>query len=118
MLVLLPHGVCVDPEIVKFFHIRTERPKGPGKPIMHTVVMKTDEEGFLVVAATDDREEAVKLSQTCAKLINKALGVEDEEEEKPKATQPAPSAAASAAPAKAPAANEDDDWGDEDDDDW
>ncbi|MCA9566431.1 MAG: hypothetical protein KC656_01255 [Myxococcales bacterium] len=79
MLVVLPHGICVDPEIVKFFNIRTERPKGPGGPQVHTVVMKTDEEHLLIIGATEDRDEAEKLSTECARRINKALGAETEE---------------------------------------
>lgn len=81
MLVVLPHGICVDPEIVKFFNIRTERPKGPGGEMVHTVVLKTDEEHLLIIGASESREEAEALSVECARRINKALGSEDEDED-------------------------------------
>ena len=106
MLVVLPHGVCVDPEIVKFFNVRTERPKGPNQGLSHTVVLKTDEEHLLIIGSTGDRDEAVALSVECARRINKALGEEVNEDSSTSA--------------------EDEDWGEDaeasadndDDDDW
>lgn len=105
MLVVLPHGVCVDPEIVKFFNIRSERPKGPAGVTVHTVVLKTDEEHLLIIGSTDSREEAETLSVECARRVNKALGedVEDADDD-PEDDDPPD--------------DEDADEDDDDDDDW
>lgn len=71
MLVSLPHGIAVDPDIVKFITIRMERPQGPQGPTIFTVVMKTDaDENFHVIGAYDNRKEAEKLSKECARRIN------------------------------------------------
>lgn len=79
MLVVLPHGIAVDPEIVKYVTIRPERPQGPKGPIIFSVVMKTDaDEHLQVLGAYDKREEAQALSGECAKRINKALGADDD----------------------------------------
>lgn len=98
MLVVLPHGVCVDPEIVKFFNVRTER-KGPTGQPLHTVVLKTDEEHLLIIGSSEDREEAETLSVECARRINRALG--EEETEAADEVEP-----------------EEEDLDDDDDDDW
>lgn len=83
MLVILPHGVAVDPEIVKYLTIRTDRqPGAPPNQLVFTVFMKTDVDEHLQSLGTfDNREEAEALSLECARRINKALGAGDEEEE-------------------------------------
>lgn len=82
MLCVLPHGVCVDPEIVKYISIRADRPAAqPNAKMVFSVIMKTDADDHLqVIASFDDRAEAEGLSLECAKRINKALGVEPEED--------------------------------------
>ena len=81
MLCVLPHGVCVDPEIVKYISIRADRPAGqPTAKMVFSVIMKTDADDHLqVIASFDDRTEAESLTLECAKRINKALGVEPDE---------------------------------------
>lgn len=83
MLCVLPHGVCVDPEIVKYISIRADRPAAqPNAKMVFSVIMKTDADDHLqVIASFDDRGEAEALSIACAKRINKALGVDSEEDE-------------------------------------
>lgn len=81
MLVVLPHGTCVDPEIVKLVTIRVDRPQGPGKPMVFTVAMKTEaDDNYVLLATFDEREEAEALAVECAKRVNKALGGGDDED--------------------------------------
>jgi len=103
MLVELPHGMCVNPDIVKLVHVRMDRQQRTSA-MLYSVVVKTDDDGFLVVATLDDRDEAEKLAAECADLINKGLG-----EEPPEYDESAP------APGAAPTADDDDD---DDDLDW
>lgn len=74
MLVELEHGMCVNPEIVKLVHVRADRTPAGGAT--YTVVLKTDQDGFLVLATYDDRDEAEKLAFDCADRVNKASGAE------------------------------------------
>lgn len=104
MLVRLPHGMVVNPEIVKLVHVRADRAQGrsSGQQMIYSVVIKTDDDGFLVLAATGEREAAEALAYECAQRINLGLGEED------------PNVKSSG---KAPAAARDDDDDDDLDDD-
>lgn len=80
MLVVLPHGFCVDPEIVKYLTIRVDRPQQPNAKLMFSVVMKTDaDDNQQLLGAFDDRAEAEALTNECARRINKGLGVETDD---------------------------------------
>jgi hypothetical protein len=94
MLVKLPYGVCVKPDTVKMIHVRTVRKQ---ETMVHTVTMKTEDDGFQIIASFDSREEAETLSAKCARLVIKGLGEGDEGEEEEK--------------------EEEDDFDDDDDDD-
>jgi hypothetical protein len=102
MLVQLQHGMCVNPEIVKLVHIRQDRQQKTNS-MVYTVVIKTDEDGFLVLASVDDRAEAEELTRDTARRINKGLGEEDADEDDDEDA--------------VDAADDDDDDDDEDDDD-
>lgn len=78
MLVVLPHGACVDPEIVKMIHIRADR-RQQGD-MVYNVVMKTDaDDNFHLLAGFSERDEAEALARECATRINKALGADEPE---------------------------------------
>lgn len=95
MLVVLPHGYCVDPEIVKYLTIRVDRPQQPNAKLMFSVVMKTDaDDNQQLLGAFDDRKEAEALSMECARRINKGLGVDTDEESESDDEAEAPAAAA------------------------
>ncbi len=80
MIVVLPHGTCVDPETVKMILIRADRAKSGG--MVFNVVMKTDaDDNFHLIAPFDNRGEAEALAGECAKLINKGLGVDDDDDD-------------------------------------
>lgn len=81
MLVKLPYGACVDPEVVKYIHVRIDRPKGATGPMAFTVVMKTEEDQPIVLATFDEHGPAVALSSLCGKLVNAAGGEGDEDDE-------------------------------------
>jgi hypothetical protein len=105
-LVQLPHGACVDPEIVKYVTIRVDRPLGMGKPVVFTVVLKTDaDDNPLLLATFDDRAEAEALVEACAARINGASedddggGDDDEDDEAEEEEE-----------TSAPASDVDDDW--------
>jgi len=70
MLVKLKHGMCVNPEVVKLFHVRIDRNQR-NEP-SYSVIMKTDDDGFIVLNAFDNHEDAVALSRDCARRINAA----------------------------------------------
>lgn len=72
MLVKLKHGMCVNPEVVKLFHVRIDRNQ-QNQPT-YTVVMKTDDDGFVVLKTHDTHEDAVELSRDCARRINSVAG--------------------------------------------
>lgn len=74
--------MVVNPEIVKLIHIRADRPTQRGATSMvYSVVMKTDDDGFIVLAAFDDRAEAEELAHEAAKRLNKGMGEEDPNDE-------------------------------------
>ena len=50
MLVRLPHGMCVNPEIVKHVHVRPDRPNPRENTMVYNVLLKTDDDGFLTIA--------------------------------------------------------------------
>ncbi len=71
MLAVLPHGLSVDPEIVKLITVRSERSGGVTR---HSVVMRTDADDNLHTIATfTTREEAEELCNECADTINENL---------------------------------------------
>ena len=72
MLAPLPHGMAIDPETVKYFSVRPDRPKGPAGPVVFTVIVRTDDDKAIPIASFDKHEEAVSLSQKCGRLVNKA----------------------------------------------
>jgi hypothetical protein len=80
MLVVLPHGFCVDPEIVKYLTIRVDRPQQPNAKLMFSVVMKTDaDENQQMLGTFVDRAEAEALTTECARRLNKGLGVDTDD---------------------------------------
>ena len=111
MMVELPHGMCVNPEIVKLIHVRMDRQQRTNT-LLYSVVIKTDDDGFLVIATLDDRGEADTLAAQCADLINTGLGEEPGEYDESSSGPSAPAAQGADADADA------DDADDADDLDW
>jgi len=77
VLVILPYGVAVDPDIVKLIAVRVDRPQGRGAqaPLIFSVGMKTDaDERMHILGSFDNRAEAEELARVCARRVNKAMG--------------------------------------------
>ncbi len=91
MLVRLPHGMCVNPDTIKLIHVRPDRRKVGGKPVMvYSVVIKTDDDAFLAIASYAEREQAEELANTCARRVNQGLGEDDPNNPEPEADAAAP----------------------------
>ncbi len=116
MLVKLPHGMAVNPEVVKLIHVKIEAGQR-GLPPRFSVQVRTDDETSLVLASFSKHEQAVALAGKCARQLNLGLGEEDPGPPAP----PEPKSDAGKKKqkkkeAKAKPKSEDLDWGD--DDDW
>ena len=81
MLVKLPGGLCIDPEIVKIIFVRREPVKMGQKDLVWTVYVRTDGDLEMKLATPETEEEAITISRGAADLINKGLKGDDEEEE-------------------------------------
>ncbi len=108
MLVKLPHGMCVNPEIVKLVHVRVDRAQR-GLPPRFTVVMKTDDDQLHSVATFDTHDQATTLASECGRRINVALGEDDPGSLDGQSV---------AAPSKKKAEKAKDNAWDDDEDDW
>lgn len=79
MLVKLPNGVSVNPEIVKYIHIRKDRVQmDTGPRVMFVVSLKLEDGVELPVQYCDQFDIATEASVECTNRINKGLGVEEE----------------------------------------
>ncbi|MFM7200849.1 MAG: hypothetical protein ACKO6N_08660 [Myxococcota bacterium] len=80
MLVKLPSGLCIDPEIVKIIFVKREPVKLGQKELVWAVYVRTDGELELRLGTPETEEEAINLARLAADMINRGLKGEDEED--------------------------------------